>query len=261
MEFDFREMAEDDYHGVKTLLSQIATGSLATLSSLADPIVSQVNIGTVVKAGDGEAGISGFGTILNIRQHMQDPGMTAVRSILKEFNKKAPKHNKIITDIASEAPQYCTGLVLKERLINFPPELAPNIHKVLIGDVEWSKSDEYEPEDGEKREDYDFEFLLFLSAFEVESTARSVEEGDAEQAPMGHKKKRKMDKKGSKAARVYLHWEDEVFMERSIFSHSWQNSSKPVVVRANRKYHSFNTMFCLRWSDYLELADRLAQAM
>ena len=255
-------MSDDDYHGVKTLLSNIAAGPLADLTSLTDPIVSQVNIGTVVKIGDGEAGVSAFGTILNLARHSTNPGMSAIQSLLKEFSKKNPKFSKRIANITSD--ECCTGILLKERLINFPPELAPNIHKVLVDDVKWSSSDDYEPDEGEKREDYSFEYILLLSSFEVEGSSKTTDNAESsEQSPegIGLKKKRKLEKQQMKASRVYLHWEDEMFMERAIFSHSWQNSSKPVVVRSNRKYQSFHTLFCLRWSDYMEMVDRLAQAI
>lgn len=244
------------------LLSNIAAAPLADISSLADTIVSQVNIGTVVKIGDGEAGVSAFGTILNLSRHSTNPGMFAIQSLLKDFTKKNPKFTKRIASLTTG--DCCTGVLLKERLINFPPELASNIHKVLIDDVKWSSSDDYEPDEGEKREDYDFQFIILLSTFEVEGSSKSADIAESSEQTsegMGLKMKRKLDKKQMKASRVYLHWEDEIFMERAIFSHSWQNSSKPVVVRSNRKYQSFHTLFCLRWSDYVEMVDKLAHAM
>ena len=264
MEFDFREMSDNDYHGVKSLLSQVATGPLADLTTLADTIVNQVNIGTTVSTGDDSA-LCAFGTVLNMTQHKNVPGMSSVFALLKDVAKKNPKAAKPVSNMLGGNPEWVTGLVLKERLINFPDELAHNIHRVLIDDVQWSGSDEYEPDEGEKREDFQFTHAVFLSSFEIESGSRGVAaepvEGEESQPAIegvGHKKKRKMDKKAAAASRVYLHWEDEILSQKALFSHSWQNSAKPVVLRANRKYQSYNFMYALRWSDYEDLVAQLS---
>jgi hypothetical protein len=251
-------MSDDHYHGVKTLLSQVSVGSLYTLTTLADAIVNQVNLGSVVSTQDGESGVVGFGTILNISQHSKVPGMISFRSFLSDLAKKLPKHSKIIHQILSGNPSTTTGLLLKERLVNFPPELTPNLHQVLIDDAKWSLSDEFEPDEGEKREFYDFDYIIALSSFEIEGGGKSVEEGDQQPMDLGHKKKRKLDKKNAAAGRLYLHWEDEIFNERALFSHSWQNAAKPVVYRANKKYTSYFLLYALRYSDYVDLCGRLS---
>ena len=269
-------MCEDDYHGIKALVSQVSTGPLTDLTALSDTIVNQVNIGTSVTTVGGDSGVCAMGTILNINQHKTNPGMVCLISLLKDIAKKNPKSTKGIHHIVSANPEFVTGLMLKERLINFPPELARNLHKILIEDVNWSASDEYEPDAGEKREDYQFTHLLFLSSFEVEcggkgSVAEStigdeddrVQAGEpaaTEEAGLGHRKKRKMDKKAAASARLFHHWEDEILLERALFSHSWQNATKSPVVRANRKYQPFSILYAMRWSDYVELAESISQA-
>jgi hypothetical protein len=271
VEFDFREMNEDDYHGVKSLLSQAATGPLSTITGLADTIVSQVNIGTVVSTGDSEAGACSFGTILNINQNRTKPGMDCVHSLLTDISRKNPKASKLVKRFLSDH-ETVPGLLIKERLINFPFELAPNIHKVLIEDVNWSGSDEYEPESGERREDYQFTHLLVLSTFEIEGKASSssmssqppqaegIEQAEVSFEGMGHKKKRKLDKKSAIASRIYHHWEDEVLFEKALFSHSWQNPNKSEVVRSNRKYQSYNMLYAIKWSDYVDTIASLEHA-
>lgn len=192
--------------------------------------------------------------------------MAGVHSLLRDISKRNPKSTKTITKmVASE--DCVTGLMLKERLINFPFELAPNIHKVLIDDVSWSGSADYEPDDGEKREDYQFTHLLVLSTFEVEggskSSSAAVPEESEEGAPemgIGHKKKRKMDKRAAASSRVYHHGEDEVFVDKALFVHTWQNVAKSEVVRANRKYQAHSILYAIRWSDYTELAAKLSLA-
>jgi len=247
-------------------LSQVAAGPLHTLTALTETITNQVNVGTVVTTGDVDSGICAFGTIVNINQYKENPGMAGIHSLLRDISKRNPKSTKSITKIL--AGEDCVaGLMLKERLINFPFELAPNIHKVLIDDVIWSGSDDYEPDDGEKREDYHFTHLLVLSSFEVEGGSKSSsaavpeesEEGAGEPG-MGHKKKRKMDKLAAASARVYHHWEDEVFVEKALFVHKWQNAAKSEVFRANRKYQAHSILYAIRWSDYTELAAKLSLA-
>jgi hypothetical protein len=132
---------------------------------------------------------------------------------------------------------------------------------VLVEDVKWSSSAEYEPEANETRGDYAFTHLVFLSSFEVEGGAKAATEGDASGEPegIGHKKKRKMDKKASASCRVYHHWEDEIFLEKALFSHTWQNTAKSTLVRANRKFQPYSLMYAMRWSDYEELTEKLSQ--
>ena len=189
--------------------------------------------------------------------------MIAVRTLLKDFEKKSPKSARMLARMLNPESDVVAGLLIKERLINSPFELAPHIHKVLIDDVMWSSSSEYEPEKGESREDYKFTHLLFLSSFETESSSRTVSD-DADEANqpegMGHKKKRRLDKKAAVDSRVYLHWEDEIFIEKAMFSHTWQNPAKSVVVRAGKKFHSFNLLYAIKWDDYLDLVDRIASA-
>lgn len=256
-------MSGDDYHGVKTLLSQIAVGPLSTLTGLSETIVDQVNVGVVVSADGGDAGIAGFGTILNIEQYKKVPAMASVKSFLSELCKKIPKKAKLINAMLSGDSGATTGLMLKERLVNFPPELSPNMHKVLIEDVQWSTTSEFVPDEGEKSEFYEFDYLLFLAPYEIESGGRVSAEGEEgggeEPVGMAMKKKRKLDKKNAEASRMYLHWEDEVLIERALFSHSWQNSAKPIVYRANKKYQSYNILYALRYSDYVELSARLSE--
>jgi hypothetical protein len=257
-------MSDDDYHGIKMLLSQAAVGPLAAITSLCELITDQVNVGVVVAADGGEAGVSGFGTILNIEQHKIHPGMSTFRSFVSDLSKKHPKKSKLINSILSGNEEFRTGLLLKERLVNFPPELVPNLHKVLVEDVQWSMTSEFVPDAGEKREDYNFEYVLLLSAFEIESGTR-IEDEEAQNPGhsdgLGHKKKRKLDRQTAQASRIYLHWEDEVFFENALFSHAWQNASKPVVYRANKKFQSYFLLYALRYSDYVELTTRLAQSL
>ncbi len=262
VEFDFRNMTEGDYHGIKSLLSQLAHGSLSTLTQLTSVISDQVNIGCAVTTGDEDSGVCAFGTIVNIRQHKSNPGVVDLYALLTDIAKRNPSCTRGISHIQTN-PAFVVGLMLKERLINFPPELAPNIHKVLVGDVEWSCSDDYEPDDSESRSDYAFTTLLFLSTFEMEGNSKqpTLEEGESQPpaSDLGHRKRRKMEKKAKVLSRVYHHWEDEVFIEKALFSHAWQNTSKPPVIRGNKKYSSYSILYALKWSEYIALVGQLAQ--
>ena len=247
----------------------VSVGPLTDLTSIADVICGQQNVGCVVTAEGGESGICAFGSIVNMKQHKENIGIVALQTLLKDIVKKNGRSSKIVSRLVS-SPDNVTGLLLKERLINFPPELAPNIHRVLIDDVKWSVSDEFEPDAGESRDDYKFTHILFLSTFEVEGGRESsgplpvhpdqqtVKEAANPPPPIANmKQKRKQDKASAKAARIYHHWEDEMFLERAGFEHTWQNAGKPVVHRAGRKYQSFSILYGLEWEDYVELVDTL----
>jgi hypothetical protein len=94
----------------------------------------------------------------------------------------------------------------------------------------------------------------------LDATGVDDQEESAPPAMINMKKKRKMDKKAAESSRVFLHWEDEVFVENALFSHAWQNNAKQTVVRAGRKYQSYNILYALKWSDYVDLVDKIASA-
>eukprot|EP01025_Chloroclados_australasicus_P019898 TRINITY_DN2092_c0_g1_i1.p2 TRINITY_DN2092_c0_g1~~TRINITY_DN2092_c0_g1_i1.p2 ORF type:complete len:276 (+),score=42.13 TRINITY_DN2092_c0_g1_i1:165-992(+) len=131
VDIDFCDVKEQDFHGIKALLNGfVSTRKDFPLSDLADAIVNQVSVGTVIKSGD-EAPV-GIISMLNINQHKD-------RLFWKDhISKQIPLQD--IIDTFGQASDL--GLLINERLINCPPEVGPVAVQNLLEDVDWALKNE-----------------------------------------------------------------------------------------------------------------------
>ncbi|KAI0017496.1 p21-C-terminal region-binding protein-domain-containing protein [Xylariomycetidae sp. FL0641] len=200
--FNFK--ADIDFHGTKALLRQLldVDASLFDISGLADMILGQPTIGSTVKVDGEETDPYAMVTALNATEHRASPAMATLRSYLGEKAGTTEGLQPIADLLASTADQEGVdkknapqvGLVLSERLINVPSEIAPPMYNMLIDEVEAAV------EDGEP---YAFTHYLILSKtyHEIESTL-DVEE-------------RKAKKGKQEAPLYYFHPEDEVLQKHA----------------------------------------------
>ncbi|KAF4714983.1 hypothetical protein FOZ62_012030, partial [Perkinsus olseni] len=146
------------------------------IGSLAQCIIDQQNIGTIIKSGEdnkkgkgdsgGDDAFCAVATILNPVQYSKEvPGM---RELINHLKKQVDKHadsdetkdafNKMVSP-AGGSGGSCCGIMLNERMINLPSELVPGIHRVLKDDVAWSLSEAAHCP-AEERKYYKFTHLL-----------------------------------------------------------------------------------------------------
>merc|ERR1712066_739534 len=116
-------------------------------SELADSVVGQGNIGTIIKsagiAGPDDDDITSCGllTTLNLRQF---PKLSWAKAIQNSLLAQAAKHagaeaSKSLKDLlAKQGNGTEVGLLFNERFVNLPEELIPPLHKALKEDIEWS---------------------------------------------------------------------------------------------------------------------------
>jgi len=185
---------EIDFQGVKTLLRQLfdVDASLFEISGLADLILSQPTIGSTVKV-DGKANDAyAFLTALNLQEHKENKAFATLVSYITE---KAATNEKlsVVRELLSSGKQV--GLVLAERLINMPSEIAPPMYSMLIDEIEAAVED---------AEPYEFSHYLILSKtyHEVQSI---LEDGER------RRKKAKDD-----SPLFYFHPEDEVLQKHAL---------------------------------------------
>ncbi|KAF6829404.1 protein bcp1 [Colletotrichum plurivorum] len=184
---------EIDFHGTKTLLRQLldVDASLFNISGLADLILSQPTIGSTVKVDGKENDAYALMTALNIPEHSQKPEMA---DLAKYIIQKAQTNDALapIPNLLNSGAQV--GLVLGERLINMPSEIAPPMYRMLIDEIEAAVED---------KEPYEFTHYLILSKTyqEVESTLTETE--------------RKGKKAKADATMWHFHPEDEVFVKHA----------------------------------------------
>jgi protein BCP1 len=193
--FNFNEKI--DFHGTKSLIRQLfdVDATLLDVSALADLILSQPTIGSTVKTDGEEADPFAFLTVLNVQEHREKKPMT---QLIEYLSRKA----KETETLASVVPELLTstsggkqvGLVLSERLINMPSEIAPPLYSMLVDEIEAAVED---------KEPYEFTHYLIVSKtyHEIESTL-NVEERK--------KKKGKQD-----PTLFHFHPEDEVLQKHA----------------------------------------------
>ncbi|KAG5912818.1 Mss4p nuclear export [Claviceps sorghi] len=196
-----------DFHGVKSLLRQLfdVDAGLFNISALADLILSQPSIGSTVKVDGKEHDAFVMLTVLNAFVHREKE---PVNDMLKYLTEKAKTDDALaaIPDILNSDKHV--GLVLSERLINIPVEIAPPMYSMLVDELEAAVED---------KEPYDFSHYLVVSKTytEVESTL------DVEQ--------RKKKKAKDEPTTFYFHMEDEVLHKYALahgsFSYTKENES------------------------------------
>ncbi|KAK6852405.1 bcp1-like protein [Apiospora arundinis] len=193
----FNYNADIDFHGSKALLRQLldVDAALFDISGLAELILSQPTIGSTVKT-DGEGGDPyAMMTALNLHEHRQKKPMADLISYLSDKVKATPSlASSSLPGLLASADQH-VGLVLSERLINMPSEIAPPMYSMLVDEIEAAVED---------KEPYEFSHYLVLSKTyqEVESTL-DVEE-------------RKKKKGKQEPATFYFHPEDEVLHKYAV---------------------------------------------
>ncbi|CAL1158772.1 unnamed protein product [Cladocopium goreaui] len=187
VEFEFFDPEEDDFHSVRDLLCSGTLGSLdLDFSSLANSIVDQVNIGTMVKSGVEEAQqtqtqeaaseeddvtLCGMLTILNLKQFAEEAWCKTLLALLKlRLDKQLQQY---ILGPAQASGKEQVGLIISERFVNLPLEVIPAMHNVILEDISWSCSTEYCPP--EERPFYFFTHFICLARCHSLSAAAESE--------------------------------------------------------------------------------------
>ncbi|KAL7814176.1 p21-C-terminal region-binding domain-containing protein [Trichoderma aethiopicum] len=214
VEFEWFNFDPDiDFHGTKSLLRQLfdVDANLFNMSALSDLVLSQPTIGSTVKV-DGKANDAyAMLTVLNTHEHRDKEPM---KDILKYLVDKAQTNPSISAVAELLGAQKPVGLVLSERLINMPSEIAPPLYTMLVEEVEDALED---------KEPYDFSHYLILSRTyqEVESTL-DVED-------------RKRKKAKEEASTYHFHPEDEVLEKYAVAHGSFRYTKEDDAVADSKR--------------------------
>ncbi|KAJ0411278.1 hypothetical protein ATCC90586_004194 [Pythium insidiosum] len=192
VDFVFSDPREAHFHSVKQfLLSYLPSSQPFDVSGLANVIVSQAAVGTMVCV-DGEDDVYGFITALGLQRYASE---TSVQQIVAYVTKRCP------ADDAARFQQLLStrrvALVVNERLVNLPYQLVPHVHSALHQDIEWAVA-----ESAEGAEAFQFDYFLILSSCTMEGASSSKPKG---------KKKAKTEFLAA-TAKMFSNFEDE-FLE------------------------------------------------
>jgi len=190
VDFAFFDPEEIDFHAIKNFLLPYLTGQSLNASELANLIIAQNNyVGTVVKV-EGEDETYGFVSVINVHKHKN---LTAVKQIKEYFLSQAPSQaERARLEALFNDETKPLGLLLNERLLNLPPQLAPHLHKALFTEIQAAV------EDGETS--YRFENYLMLSSQYSHSS------GDSTKKPKF--------KKGRTGDEIYFNRAEEEFYQK-----------------------------------------------
>lgn len=200
-----------DFHGIKTLLQQLfdVDSTIFNLSELTDLILSQPLLGSTVKVDGNETDAYAFLSVVNLELHAEKPFIGKVIEYLRSKANSTPNLAPL-ADLLSRTPIPPIGLILTERLINVPTEVAPPMYKMLLEEIQWA-IDEKEP--------YNFTHYLILSKTYTEVASKLDVEDD-------RPKKKTKASKGGKDDVFYFHPEDEVFARSALCTGSFSYSTK-----------------------------------
>ncbi|KAJ5068752.1 brca2 and cdkn1a interacting protein [Anaeramoeba ignava] len=166
-------------------------------------ILHQTRVGTVIKNGE-NGDIFGFISVINISKYKMNSVEKIIESII-EKSQKTPKKNFMKMLFAN--PKKQIGLIVSNRIINLPLELAPPLTRGLFDEISWATEDE--PTE-ELRNSFKFtDYIYVTRAFrEFEMEKNSV-------------KKSRKTKNLSKSELYYTKFEDEFYLKASQFHFMW----------------------------------------
>lgn len=128
VDFGFFNPTENDFHGIKTLMQNYLDGEQWTCSDLVDAVIASP-AGSVIKCGEDED-VIGVTCALTLQEYEKLKSIEELKGFCTE---QCPKD---MLDGMNEAwTSDLTALLISERLLNCPPQLAPPLMESLIQEL------------------------------------------------------------------------------------------------------------------------------
>ncbi|XP_030841494.1 BRCA2 and CDKN1A-interacting protein-like [Strongylocentrotus purpuratus] len=207
IEFEAFPPQDNDFHGIKRLLQHLFSKTKVNTSQLTDLILSQNHVGCVLKQSDAQLAeesdsddnddddVFGFTTVLNI---IEKKNTECIQEIHKLIVDKCSACNSVeqvdeLSRILGDE-SHNVGLLLCERFVNIPHQLAPPLHSSLQSDIRRA---------GAKNPHLKFDYYLLMSR--------------AYQQPKPPSKKKKTPDIDS-IDWIFTNAEDEIFLKESVLN-------------------------------------------
>jgi protein BCP1 len=256
--FDFHDPAPIDFKSIRRLLESFLPGAEDTfgVSDIADAILGQAEVGTTVKVED-DNDVYAFATVMPLAKYADSAWFATLRKFLVAKANPEPvraRLGKLLGKAAASAsasaaapeaseeggegaaaapvslpvgPDPGIGLLLNERVVNMPPELAPSILDALCTDIEWARTS------GPEEDRHWYATLSYLlvqapcwgertaATGKVRAAAAAAGEGEAGDAPLP------LPLPSAASSTVhYYHFEDALFEAEALATFEY-----PVAVR------------------------------
>ena len=196
VDFALFDPQEVDFLSLKRFLKVLLPGNDARFaegaSALASAIIAQPAVGTMVKVGD-DVDVWAFATVLPwvapsaapYRKEM----MRFLLSKCPDDEADAPagelgagsRRTRLQRALAGGCGRL--GLLLSERMLNFPPELAPAIFASLLEDVAWARDQERAAEEGAAAAELDDWLLCLAPCYKDSKTGQGEPPPPARRGP------------------------------------------------------------------------------
>ncbi|KAL1791431.1 BRCA2 and CDKN1A-interacting protein [Sigmodon hispidus] len=141
IEFEAYSISDNDYGGIKKLLQQLFLKAPVNTAELTDLLIQQNHIGSVIKQTDvseesgdevDEDEIFGFISLLNLTERKGTQCAEQIKELVLSFcennceKSMVEQLDKLLNDTSKSV-----GLLLSERFINVPPQIALPMHQQL----------------------------------------------------------------------------------------------------------------------------------
>jgi len=162
VEFIFSELRDTYFHNIKTFIKPIFEFENVNMSELADLILSQKEVGSVIKTeleedtGNQNVDLLALTTILNLKHYAAKNVIQQIKKYLADkVEQNGTEDNKFVAKKILENEKI--GFFINERAINLPMPLTPPLINMILNDIEeWNM----ENLGGNK---YEFEYVCMAS--------------------------------------------------------------------------------------------------
>lgn len=148
-DFEGRNPEDCDFHGIKQLLRQLFLKSNVSVGALAQTIISQNYVGSVVKQclddgeddddddDDGSNGVFGITTVINITKRKDEPSVKQIRDLLIQLadENADPNTKGLINKILTNDAEH-VGLIINERILNIPAAISVPLFASLQSELD-----------------------------------------------------------------------------------------------------------------------------
>ncbi|XP_059803694.1 protein BCCIP homolog [Hypanus sabinus] len=143
VDFEAHTISDLDCNGIKRLLQQLFLKASVNITELADLIIQQNHIGSVIRQAeisdegseDDEDGVFGFITVLNLTERKGTESIEQIKDLVlsqckTHYPTAAEQLEKILNDTSKPV-----NFLISERFVNVPPQIALPLHKQLQAEL------------------------------------------------------------------------------------------------------------------------------
>ena len=133
VEFLFCDMNERFFHGLKTLIHRNTVHSSHS-SQLADLVIENIMIGTVLSTDQDDDNVFGFASVVNLTTNSSSPCIEALKKLC--LDKCPQQHKPEMETVLSGKTKRPAGFFFQERMVNVPLEITEVLHQQLVLDMD-----------------------------------------------------------------------------------------------------------------------------